>query len=49
MVVCLLFESRRYGAERRLPEEKEAALENSIAILALALLLAMAVIDRLAR
>jgi hypothetical protein len=43
------FESCRHGADRWLPERKEAVIAAAVTTLAVALLLAMVVIDRLAR
>jgi hypothetical protein len=42
-------QSCRHGADRRLHDEREVAMATAIAILAITLLLAMVVIDRLAR
>ena len=41
--------SCRHGADRRLLDGKEAAIATAVVTLAIALLLAMVVIDRLAR
>jgi hypothetical protein len=41
--------SCRHGADRRLHDRKEEGMATAVAILAVALLLAMVVIDRLAR
>jgi hypothetical protein len=49
VVVGLLLTSCRHGADRRLHDGKEAAIAVAIATLAVTLLLAMVVIDRLAR
>jgi hypothetical protein len=43
------FPSCRHGADRRLLERKEAAIAAATATLAVALLLALVAIDRLAR
>jgi hypothetical protein len=43
------FPSCRHGADRRLLERKEGAIATAVVMLAVALLLAMVAIDRLAR
>jgi hypothetical protein len=43
------FPSCRHGADRRLLKRKEGAIATAVVTLAVALLLAMVVIDRLAR
>jgi len=43
------FPGCRHGADRRLLERKEGAIAEAVIALAIALLLAMVVIDRLAR
>ena len=49
VVVALSFSSCQHGADRQLLKGKESNVVTAVAILAVALLLAMVVIDRLAR
>jgi len=49
VVVALSLPSCQHGADWQLHERKESRLATAVAILAVALLLAMVVIDRLAR
>jgi len=49
VVVALSLPSCQHGADRQLLDRKESGLVTAVAILAVALLLAMVVIDRLAR
>jgi len=49
VVVALSLPSCQYGADCQLHERRENRLAAAVAVLAVALLLAMVVIDRLAR